>query len=90
MLKLYVQPINKLIKLLIKNNLSNKVEVIRRIHDGLQVKFIDGSDVVIHWFSYGHEKGLLESYKMPQDCGDVTGYLTPEKVVERLKINFKQ
>lgn len=41
-------------------------------------------DVVCHKYSYGGDEGLLESYGMVEDCGDVTGYMTAADVIERL------
>ena len=54
------------------------------LNNGLGVKFegFDG-DAVIHDFSYGHELGEWETYKMPWDDGDVS-VLTTDELVERL------
>ena len=44
-----------------------------------------GWDVVCHKYSYGGEEGLLESYGMPEDDGDVTGFMTAADIIERLE-----
>ena len=43
-----------------------------------------GWDAVCHDFSYGGKDGLLETMGMPEDNGDVTGYLTADDVIARL------
>lgn len=45
----------------------------------------DGWDVVCHSGSYGGRDGLLESYGMKEDDGDVTGWQTAEDIIERLE-----
>ena len=54
------------------------------LNNGLFVKF-EGfrGDAVIHDFSYGHEAGKWETYKMPWDEDDVS-VLTTEELVELL------
>ena len=54
------------------------------LNNGLFVKFegFDG-DAVIHDFSYGHELGEWETYKMPWDGSDVS-VLTTDELVEKL------
>ncbi|MBQ2543882.1 MAG: hypothetical protein II556_02900 [Bacteroidales bacterium] len=49
------------------------------LNNGLQVKFdgFDG-DAVIHDFSYGHELGEWETYKMPWDDDDVSVHTSEE------------
>lgn len=41
-------------------------------------------DAVCHNGSYGGNKGLLETYGMPEDNGDVTGWLTADDVIKRI------
>lgn len=65
----------------------DKIEINKHLL-GWSVFFPDGSDVAIHQGTYGHEDGCFESYRMPQDDGDVTGDLSEKEVVERLAENF--
>lgn len=46
---------------------------------------VDEWDVVSHPGSYGGINGLLETYCMPEDKGDVTGYMTAEDLINRLE-----
>lgn len=57
------------------------------LYDGYRFIFDDYSDVVIHSFSHGSEKFKWESYRMPQDKGDITGYLSIGDVLIRLSDN---
>lgn len=41
-------------------------------------------DAVCHNESYGGKEGLLETYGMPEDNGDVTGWLTADDVIKRI------
>lgn len=63
------------------------VEVTRtRPHmDGFIVYFsgYDG-DAAIHSGTYGHEANCFETYNMPWDHGDVTGWLTVDQLVYAL------
>lgn len=47
-------------------------------------------DAVCHNGSYGGKEGLLETYGMPEDNGDVTGWLTAEDVIKRLKVEKEE
>lgn len=46
---------------------------------------VDEWDVVSHPASYGGIDGLLETYHMPEDNGDVTGFMTAEDLINRLE-----
>ena len=72
--------------LLIKNN----IEYTRKpIYGGWQF-YIHGTDgdIVCHEMSYGGDSGLWESMGFVWDKGDVTGYLTAQEVIDRLKENY--
>lgn len=46
-------------------------------------------DVVCHWGSYGHERGLLEIMGLCNDkFDDVEGWLTAEEVFKRISKDF--
>lgn len=48
-------------------------------------------DVVCHWGSYGHERGLLEIMGLcDEKIDDVEGYLTAEEVFKRIFKDFFQ
>ena len=69
--------------LLIKNN----IEYTRKpIYEGWQF-YIHGTDgdIICHDYSYGGKDGLWESMGFDWDEEDVTGYLTAQEVVSRLK-----
>lgn len=53
----------------------------RPLYDGEQI--ICGQwDAVCHYFSYGHEDGLLEVMGLPALCDDdVCGWLTAEEIL---------
>ena len=69
--------------LLIANNIKYTRE---RLYEGWQF-FIDGTDgdIVCHRGSYGGRDGLWESMGFDWDEEDVTGHLTAQEVVSRLK-----
>ena len=69
--------------LLIANNIKYTRE---RLYEGWQF-FIDGTDgdIVCHGGSYGGNDGLWESMGFDWDEEDVTGHLTAQEVVSRLK-----
>lgn len=56
------------------------------LFDGVQIWCSDW-DAVCHWFSYGHEKGLLEIMGsiVQSDDDDVEGWLTAEEILSRLQ-----
>ena len=58
----------------------------KRLYKGWQF-YIHGTngDIVCHNHSYGGYNGLWESMGFDWDDEDVTGYLTAEEVVNRLK-----
>ena len=69
---------------------ENDIDYIRTTEEKLGFGMFDqircnGWDVVCHKYSYGGEEGLLESYGMPEDGGDVTGFMTAADVIERLE-----
>ena len=77
---------NEMEKLLIKNG----IKYIRKpLYEGWQfyIKDTDG-DIVCHEMSYGGDSGLWESMGFVWDKVDVTGYLTAQEVINRLKENY--
>lgn len=57
-----------------------EIEKFGTLNNGFYVTFRDVTgDAVIHDFSYGHENGLFESFKMPWDHDDVSVH-TPEEL----------
>lgn len=81
----YVNALVDLVNLCRKNEV--KVKEYGTINNGFQLRFegLDG-DAVIHDFSYGHECGEWETYKMPWDYGDVS-ILTAEELVQKVASN---
>lgn len=77
----YENAINTVIGLLIQHNVPFTVH---SIWDGLQLRFpwCDG-DVACHKGTYGANHGMVETYELPWDDGDVT-MLTPEAAAYRL------
>ena len=69
--------------LLIVNNIKYTRE---RLYEGWQF-YIEGTngDIVCHGSSYGGKNGLWESMGFDWDEEDVTGYLTAQEVINRLK-----
>ena len=66
---------------------KNNIEYTRKpIYGGWQF-YIHGTDgdIVCHNYSYGGYNGLWESMGFDWDDEDVTGYLTAEEVINRLK-----
>ena len=66
---------------------KNNIEYTRKpIYEGWQF-YIHGTDgdIVCHRGSYGGYNGLWESMGFDWDEEDVTGYLTAQEVVSRLK-----
>ena len=51
--------------------------------NGLQICFNTG-DVICNRYSYGHERGLLETMGFSWDEDNVTGYLTADKIFEKI------
>ena len=83
--KINLSYMNALVDLVVECRKRNvEIRDFGTINNGLQVWFegFDG-DAVIHDFSYGHECGMWETYKMPWDHGDVS-VLTTEELVDRL------
>ena len=74
---------DKMEKLLIENNIQYTR---RSLYEGWQF-YIHGTDgdIVCHGGSYGGKDGLWESMGFDWDEEDVTGYLTAQEVVSRLK-----
>ena len=73
-------------KLLIENNIGyNRL----RLHDGWQFYIHDtNGDIGCHSGSYGGYNGLWESLGLAWDGEGVTGYLTAQEVINRLKVNY--
>lgn len=69
--------------LLIANNIKYTRE---RLYEGWQffISNTDG-DIVCHGGSYGGKDGLWESMGFDWDEEDVTGHLTAQEVINRLK-----
>lgn len=66
---------------------KNNIEYTRKpIYEGWQF-YIHGTDgdIVCHGGSYGGKDGLWESMGFDWDEEDVTGYLTAQEVINRLK-----
>lgn len=81
-----VTEMDKLIALLADNPEGTKVI---SVYGRPSVRFLDKTgyevgDVVCHWGSYGHQKGLLEAYGAVsnKDC-DVEGWRTAEQVFSK-------
>ena len=74
---------DKMEQLLIENNIKYRR---KRCYEGWQF-FIDGTDgdIICHNYSYGGYNGLWESMGFDWDEENVTGYLTAEEVINRLK-----
>ena len=73
-------------KLLVENNIGyNRI----RLYGGWQFH-IDGTDgdIVCHEMSYGGKDGLWESMGFVWDDEDVSGYLTAQEAISRLKENY--
>ena len=70
--------------------IENGIKYIRQpLFEGWQfyIKGTDG-DIICHGGSYGGEDGLWESMGFVWDKGDVTGHLTAQEVINRLKENY--
>ena len=74
---------NEMEQLLIENGINY---ISQRLYEGWQF-YIHGTDgdIVCHEMSYGGKDGLWESMGFVWDKGDVTGYLTAQEVINRLK-----
>lgn len=74
---------DKMEKLLIENNIQYTR---RSLYEGWQF-YINGTDgdIVCHGGSYGGDSGLWESMGFDWDEEDVTGHLTAQEVINRLK-----
>lgn len=77
---------DKMEKLLIENNIQYTR---RSLYEGWQF-YINGTDgdIVCHGASYGGDDGLWESMGFDWDDEDVTGHLTAQEVIDRLKENY--
>lgn len=77
---------DKMEKLLIENNIQYTR---RSLYEGWQF-YINGTDgdIVCHGGSYGGKDGLWESMGFDWDDEDVTGHLTAQEVINRLKENY--
>lgn len=77
---------DKMEKLLIENSIQYTR---RSLYEGWQF-YIHGTDgdIVCHCSSYGGKGGLWESMGFVWDMGDVSGYLTAQEVISRLKENY--
>ena len=77
---------DKMEKLLIENNIQYTR---RSLYEGWQF-YINGTDgdIVCHGASYGGDDGLWESMGFDWDDEDVTGHLTAQEVINRLKENY--
>ena len=80
---IYDSAADEMEQLLIDNNIKYRR---KRCYEGWQF-FIDGTDgdIVCHRGSYGGRDGLWESMGFDWDEEDVTGHLTAQEVVSRLK-----
>ena len=77
---------NEMEQLLIENGINY---ISQRLYEGWQF-YIHGTDgdIVCHGGSYGGKDGLWESMGFVWDMGDVSGYLTAQEVIGRLKENY--
>ena len=77
---------DKMEKLLIENNIQYTR---RSLYEGWQF-YIHGTDgdIICHEGSYGGDSGLWESMGFDWDDEDVTGHLTAQEVINRLKENY--
>lgn len=77
---------DKMEELLIENNIQYTR---RSLYEGWQfyIRGTDG-DIICHGSSYGGKDGLWESMGFDWDDEDVTGYLTAQEVINRLKENY--
>lgn len=74
---------DKMEKLLIENNIQYTR---RSLYEGWQFYINDtDGDIVCHGGSYGGDDGLWESMGFDWDEEDVTGHLTAQEVIDRLK-----
>lgn len=73
-------------KLLIENGIKYTRQP---LYEGWQF-YIHGTygDIICHKGSYGGKDGLWESMGFVWDMGDVSGYLTAQEVINRLKENY--
>lgn len=80
---IYDAAANKMEQLLIDNNIKYRR---KRCYEGWQF-YIHGTDgdIICHEGSYGGDDGLWESMGFDWDEEDVTGHLTAQEVVSRLK-----
>ena len=80
---IYDAAANKMEQLLIDNNIKYRR---KRCYEGWQF-YINGTDgdIICHEGSYGGNDGLWESMGFDWDEEDVTGHLTAQEVVSRLK-----
>ena len=80
---IYDAAANEMEQLLIENGINY---ISQRLYEGWQF-YIHGTDgdIVCHNYSYGGYNGLWESMGFDWDDEDVTGYLTAEEVINRLK-----
>ena len=69
---------------------KNNIEYTRKpIYEGWQfyIRGTDG-DIICHDYSYGGKDGLWESMGFVWDMGCISGYLTAQEVINRLKENY--
>lgn len=84
---IYDAAADKMEKLLIENNIKyNRLQ----LFEGWQFYIYNTSgnisgDIICHGGSYGGDSGLWESMGFDWDDEDVTGYLTAQEVIDRLK-----
>jgi len=57
----------------------------KKLYEGGKFQFTNGADAICHKWSYGGEQGFFETFGFEEDNGDVTGWLTADEVVSRLK-----
>ena len=78
---------DKMEELLIENNIQYTR---RSLYEGWQF-YIHGTDgdIICHKYSYGGDDGLWESMGFDWDEEDVTGHLTAQEVISRLKEYYR-
>jgi hypothetical protein len=65
---------------------NNGIKTTIRPHLDGYIVYFDGhpGDAAIHSGTYGHEADCFETYGMPWDHGDVTGWLTIDQLIYAL------
>jgi hypothetical protein len=90
--RLYVTESANLVRLLVAAGVPHEV---RSLCDGVQIIYPSRKDycgdAICHPYSYGHERGLLETMGVGacDEDDDVEGYLTAETVFDRWHAHYQ-